>query len=52
MLHEGQYSEYCEVIGEFFVAGDEESFEGTTCGSTIWIKWDWIVLVRIIIIDN
>jgi hypothetical protein len=49
LLHEGEYSKDCEVVGEFFVAGDEESFEGT---ASIYIKWDWIVLVRIIVIDD
>jgi len=52
LVHEGEYSEDCEVVGELFVAGDEESFEGTARGCTICIKWNWIVLVRIIIIDN
>ena len=45
LLHDGEYSENCEVVGEFLVAGDEESFERTTCGSTICIKWNRIVPV-------
>jgi hypothetical protein len=33
----GRNSQDCEVIGEFFVAGDEEGFEGASCCWSICI---------------
>jgi hypothetical protein len=43
----GGDSEYCEIVGEFFVTCDEEGFEGTAAGA-IW----QVLAVGVLVVED